>query len=122
RSVDGWTAHMGHNHLFLQAEAGIRDFHVTGVQTCALPIWIGMRQPSPRDSAGVSAPAATTNASAPIPPAGVTAARAEFPVRTKQIGRASCRERVENADGAAAINRDKQRRTDTIANGIQKPK
>src|SRR5690606_39278228 len=23
---------------FFQAEAGIRDFHVTGVQTCALPI------------------------------------------------------------------------------------
>src|SRR5207302_4012172 len=26
-----------------QAEDGIRDFHVTGVQTCALPIWIGVR-------------------------------------------------------------------------------
>src|SRR5690606_40676627 len=27
-------------YLFLfQAEDGIRDFHVTGVQTCALPIW-----------------------------------------------------------------------------------
>src|SRR5690606_40366114 len=25
--------------LFLQAEDGIRAFHVTGVQTCALPIW-----------------------------------------------------------------------------------
>src|SRR5690606_40405879 len=25
-----------------QAEDGIRDFHVTGVQTCALPIWLGM--------------------------------------------------------------------------------
>src|SRR5690606_40098940 len=24
--------------VFFQAEAGIRDFHVTGVQTCALPI------------------------------------------------------------------------------------
>src|SRR5690606_41125149 len=24
--------------LFVQAEDGIRDFHVTGVQTCALPI------------------------------------------------------------------------------------
>src|SRR5690606_40212422 len=24
--------------FFLQAEGGIRDFHVTGVQTCALPI------------------------------------------------------------------------------------
>src|SRR5690606_41046769 len=26
-------------HFFFQAEDGIRDFHVTGVQTCALPIW-----------------------------------------------------------------------------------
>src|SRR5690606_40435900 len=27
--------------FFLQAEDGIRDFHVTGVQTCALPIYRG---------------------------------------------------------------------------------
>src|SRR5690606_41188372 len=25
-------------HFFFQAEDGIRDYHVTGVQTCALPI------------------------------------------------------------------------------------
>src|SRR5690606_39376925 len=27
---------------FFQAEDGIRDFHVTGVQTCALPISVSM--------------------------------------------------------------------------------
>src|SRR5204862_1148052 len=27
--------------FFFQAEDGIRDLYVTGVQTCALPIWIG---------------------------------------------------------------------------------
>src|SRR5215475_7886083 len=27
-----------HDRFFFQAEDGIRDFHVTGVQTCALPI------------------------------------------------------------------------------------
>src|SRR5690606_40784017 len=27
-----------------QAEDGIRDFHVTGVQTCALPIWTWPRR------------------------------------------------------------------------------
>src|SRR5690606_6159450 len=27
------------NYFFFQAEDGIRDFHVTGVQTCALPIY-----------------------------------------------------------------------------------
>src|SRR5690606_39468480 len=45
---------------FFQAEDGIRDFHVTGVQTCALPIyWIGVRNKyfaaiiSPDNPAGV---------------------------------------------------------------------
>ena len=27
--------------FFFQAEDGIRDYKVTGVQTCALPIWGG---------------------------------------------------------------------------------
>src|SRR5207302_7631504 len=36
--------------FFFQAEDGIRDFHVTGVQTCALPIFrLGE---DPRDGAG----------------------------------------------------------------------
>src|SRR5690606_40281893 len=30
------------------AEDGRRDFHVTGVQTCALPIWSGRRRPVAR--------------------------------------------------------------------------
>src|SRR5690606_10603130 len=30
--------------FFFQAEDGIRDFHVTGVQTCALPIYDGVRK------------------------------------------------------------------------------
>src|SRR5690606_21387613 len=29
--------------FFFQAEDGIRDFHVTGVQTCALPIFLDSR-------------------------------------------------------------------------------
>src|SRR5437764_4510589 len=29
--------------FFFQAEDGIRDTSVTGVQTCALPIWFGAR-------------------------------------------------------------------------------
>src|SRR5690606_39454561 len=39
-------------NFFFQAEDGIRDFHVTGVQTCALPIWRGqadrLHGPGPR--------------------------------------------------------------------------
>src|SRR5690606_40999761 len=34
--------------FFFQAEDGIRDFHVTGVQTCALPICGKDRPPSSR--------------------------------------------------------------------------
>src|SRR5690606_39280217 len=33
--------------FFFQAEDGIRDFHVTGVQTCALPICPRFRSPPP---------------------------------------------------------------------------
>src|SRR5690606_41138094 len=43
---------------FFQAEDGIRDFHVTGVQTCALPIFdpeevaaVGFGEPYARDLA-----------------------------------------------------------------------
>src|SRR5690606_40993020 len=33
-------------YFFFQAEDGIRDFHVTGVQTCALPIlYFAVRNP-----------------------------------------------------------------------------
>src|SRR5690606_13628527 len=38
--------------LFFQAEDGIRDFHVTGVQTCALPILAYML---PQQFAGLQA-------------------------------------------------------------------
>src|SRR5699024_11669383 len=31
--------------FFFQAEDGIRDRNVTGVQTCALPIWVAVTQP-----------------------------------------------------------------------------
>src|SRR2546427_11501947 len=32
--------------FFFQAEDGIRDLTVTGVQTCALPIWPSSKEPS----------------------------------------------------------------------------
>src|SRR6266576_207637 len=37
--------------LFFPAEDGIRDLYVTGVQTCALPIWGGCSQLARRHSA-----------------------------------------------------------------------
>src|SRR5690606_40022602 len=36
--------------FFFQAEDGIRDFHVTGVQTCALPISVPTRSRRPPSS------------------------------------------------------------------------
>src|SRR5438874_12351511 len=34
--------------FFFQAEDGIRDLYVTGIQTCALPIWEGEAPAEPR--------------------------------------------------------------------------
>src|SRR5262249_59838781 len=36
--------------FFFKAEDGIRDWSVTGVQTCALPIWQLARCPAPSES------------------------------------------------------------------------
>src|SRR5690606_39505246 len=36
-----------------QAEDGIRHFHVTGVQTCALPIFSNVEQEGPAAEAGI---------------------------------------------------------------------
>src|SRR5690606_41128189 len=41
--------------FFFQAEDGIRDFHVTGVQTCALPILTHVEQASEVRSRALSA-------------------------------------------------------------------
>src|SRR6266700_4408106 len=37
-SMSEWGKNRLELHFFFKAEDGIRDFHVTGVQTCALPI------------------------------------------------------------------------------------
>src|SRR5688500_19822799 len=48
--------YMNHSILifFFQAEDGIRDYKVTGVQTCALPIWAAAGPARPRSRAGSS--------------------------------------------------------------------
>src|SRR5882762_2834291 len=71
--------------VFFQAEYGIRDSSVTGVQTCALPISTSHVVPNPT---------VTT-----IPVVGVAP---EF-VAPPEIGRASCRERVLMPGEAAAF-------------------
>src|SRR5437870_12349215 len=68
--------------FFFQAEDGIRDGHVTGVQTCALPICSLAAPPA-------SEPARPARESPPASRGAATVAA--------EIGRASCRERVENS-------------------------
>src|SRR5207244_5388829 len=76
--------------LFFQAEDGIRDGLVTGVQTCALPICVGIIRrriiPTPRssDRGPIEACAPLTRRSPRHRPDTTVLG---------QIGRASCRER-----------------------------
>src|SRR5436305_11349657 len=92
--------------FFFQAEDGIRDADVTGVQTCALPI---SSRSAGAGRSGTAATATTCAASgaasrgwpAASPPgwrAAPTSTRRPAGCRAK-IGRASCRERVEVSRG-----------------------
>src|SRR5690606_41184922 len=76
-----------HLFFFFQAEDGIRGFHVTGVQTCALPIChVAAQQDHHHTSHGNNMAAADFS---DLYQAHVLGKCDEG----KQIGRASCRER-----------------------------
>src|SRR5436305_11291353 len=89
--------------FFFQAEDGIRDADVTGVQTCALPIWT-KSFPSAIRSWGVSSerivpvtPASRSRCSAWAgdgPMATLSCRSCTKSIANSKIGRASCRERV----------------------------
>src|SRR5438034_7513088 len=95
--------------FFFQAEDGIRDHCVTGVQTCALPIFIRGRfhatvafwdclQTSSR-TIPMAAPAAISHVGLSL----VASSTASEPIAVaiaSKIGRASCRERVWLEEGA----------------------
>src|SRR5207253_7993980 len=90
------------HYFFFQAEDGIRDGHVTGVQTCALPICaIGLPTTLERPMITASSPARSlrTDLARMAHPDGVQGASACAPDARRptlvEIGRASCRERVE---------------------------
>src|SRR5205823_9724998 len=104
--------------LFFQAVDGIRGKLVTGVQTCALPISRAPRSGGPHAKLGsASLPALTVareapvtrNATSPLPPDAtyLVAPRSSTlgGVRSTEIGRASCRERVQRVGrrGCACI-------------------
>src|SRR5690606_40750533 len=75
-------------YVFFRAAAGIRVFHVTGVQTCALPIYL-----PPGVEFEVHAETDLQLARGGAPAAKGAAARLIRP--EDEIGRASCRERAE---------------------------
>src|SRR5690606_40569250 len=103
--------------FFFQAEDGIRDFHVTGVQTCALPIsdyqWSDMDD---RVQAGFIVGESDINSFASVRARLGLAIDRAMPYVTAgygwadvdarilgQIGRAACRERAAVAVGARAV-------------------
>src|SRR5690606_39713773 len=98
--------------FFFQAEDGIRDFHVTGVQTCALPIYDGVRKgfSDARLANLLNVPEAELRAhrhALGVRPVykRVDTCAAEFKSSTAyKIGRASCRERGEVREESAAFN------------------
>src|SRR5438067_10589985 len=97
----------GHRSVFFfQAEDGIRDRNVTGVQTCALPIWISSISPRERSSRPRRCLRDQTIADcglriADLAGTAVAAVTASVLLdrQDSQIGRASCRERVEMGVG-----------------------
>src|SRR5262249_59936554 len=82
--------------FFFQAEDGIRDWSVTGVQTCALPISTGSRIARGGPARARRGRGRTT----PWRP------RRE----RQQIGRASCRERVGRRVGGGSFKKKKKER------------
>src|SRR2546429_2461958 len=90
--------------FFFQAEDGIRDVAVTGVQTCALPI---LRA---RSWEGTLPAALPRTRSQPLPPTKIL--RLVFTGddwrRRRKIGRASCRERGEISVVAVSLKKKKE--------------
>src|SRR5690606_39344889 len=99
--------------FFFQAEDGIRDFHVTGVQTCTLPILAILHQLSQADgmktlsSVGFDDHHARSNSRRIMKVFEYLNDRYSEPISladmARQIGRASCRERVDGPRVAGAV-------------------
>src|SRR5439155_16314877 len=97
--------------FFFQAEDGIRDGHVTGVQTCALPIFIHERFCCNRGDGSQNlmwyslfAPRSCKGRSIGLASAVATHLEAVGTVsRQTEIGRASCREREKIMDVVSIV-------------------
>src|SRR5207249_7526556 len=105
--------------FFFQAEDGIRDRNVTGVQTCALPIFLreARRRRLHFDTGHCEDASARAVQRAPALAEVIGAVDADRRGREhhrraiggrgrrQQIGRASCRERGERAGGGGGVKR-----------------
>src|SRR5687767_15625171 len=96
--------------FFFQAEDGIRAKLVTGVQTCALPIYTEKADLFRLLDAGKNASMQLTESFAMLPTAAVSGFYLSHPQaryfavgKIEQIGRASCRERVWSLGVAASV-------------------
>src|SRR5690606_40678962 len=100
--------------FFFQAEDGIRYFHVTGVQTCALPICPpGSRRPGPHTwrptRCAPHVPYARLPRRRPTGrPTAASRRRRSRATPGRKIGRAACREREESGVGLAECQRTRR--------------
>src|SRR5437773_10707629 len=109
------------NIFFFQAEDGIRDRDVTGVQTCALPIWKVLAGLRPVSVFAVEADYLDLGSQTSAFVGGTShsdaKAFAAYAVGFLQIGRASCREGVEISVIAEAVNIQSQYQILTAIDG-----
>src|SRR5699024_12107189 len=105
--------------FFFQAEDGIRDRNVTGVQTCALPI--SVRCADAGKFSGVNAHTRSAAFSSGGEYTGSGQSGNDCPDRRggrrvrgdyEQIGRASCRERGESSGGGGAVSKENEEQGD----------
>src|SRR5690606_40048709 len=103
--------------FFFQAEDGIRDFHVTGVQTCALPISRTARAPRSASTPEVAAKRVwqissvkRSGGSSRYCPRPATSSRVRRPHRCRGTSRSE--ERSVGKEGRCRRARDVEKRTD----------
>src|SRR2546429_9767365 len=99
--------------FFFQAEDGIRDVAVTGVQTCALPILKPAGAPGAAGQ-GDRGQARSGGGEGGDGPRGSGAVR-RAGARAAQIGRASCRGRVEISVVAVSLKKKKREKSGGLA-------
>src|SRR5256885_16905304 len=107
-TLEGWNSAVGrvvHFFFFFQAEDGIRDYKVTGVQTCALPISqpqaAGRAHGTRRGSGVPRTRAAASRMSAMLATASAASHESHRAMLTPRAGGVIPRPRLRTRNGAA---------------------